>query len=113
VKQPNHNPFKEVKFISLFVSPKPTYETECASSPPLEPEPCPSGHPNTILEKEKFCAIDNPLAPTLETKKDSTVEHESFSFETSHISCSLLESLEFVLLKTTCFYEDLSHHLLL
>jgi hypothetical protein len=39
---------------------------------------------------------------TLETKrKDSTNEHENFSFETPHVSCSLLESPEFVLLSTT------------
>jgi hypothetical protein len=113
-QQPNHNPFEEVKFISPFVSPKLAYETERASSPSLEPKPCPSGYPNTILEKENLCALDNPLAPTLETKKkDSVVGHESFSFETPQISCPLLESLEFVSLKTTYFYEDHNHLIIL
>ena len=46
-------------------------------------------------------------APTQETKeKDSTIEHESFSFETPHVSSSLLESLEFVVLSTACCYEE-------
>jgi hypothetical protein len=51
--------------------------------------------------------MDIPAASTLETKEiNSTDEHESFSFETPHVSCSLLESLEFILLKTTSTYED-------
>jgi hypothetical protein len=65
---PNHDPFKEVKFISPFA-----YETKRIPSPSLEPKPCPSGHPNIILdsgldstlimhdisfEKENFCAMD-------------------------------------------------------
>jgi hypothetical protein len=51
--------------------------------------------------------MDNPAASTLETKDTNSIgEHESFSFETPHVSCSLLESLEFVLLKTSCSYED-------
>jgi hypothetical protein len=103
-----------VKFVSPLVSPKLASETECPSSPSLELEPCPSDYPITILEKENFCAMDNPLAPTLETeKKDSAVEHKSFSFETPHVSCSLLESLEFISLKTSCFYEDHNHLLIL
>ena len=51
--------------------------------------------------------MDIRLASTLETKEmNSTDEHESFSFETPHVSCSLLESPGVVLLKTTCPYED-------
>ena len=51
--------------------------------------------------------MDIPVASTLETKEMNSIdEHESFSFETPHVSCSLLKSLEFVLLKTTCSYED-------
>jgi hypothetical protein len=43
---------------------------------------------------EKFHAMDMPKASTLETKKKySTIEHESFSFETPLVSRSLLESL--------------------
>jgi hypothetical protein len=58
--------------------------------------------------------MDNPAASTLETKDtNSTGEHESFSFETPHVSCSLLESLEFILLKTTCSYEDPNHLIIL
>ena len=70
-----------MKFISPFVSPKLAYEIECASSPSLKPEPCPSGYLNIILEKENSCAMDIPKAPTLETKKNSANEHEDFSFE--------------------------------
>jgi hypothetical protein len=61
--------------------------------------------PTLILHK-KICAMDNPSAPTLETKKDSAIEHEGFSFETPHISCSLLESPESTSLKITCSYKD-------
>jgi len=51
--------------------------------------------------------MDIPSASTLETKEmNSTDEHESFSFETPHVSCSLLKSLEFILLKTTSSDED-------
>ena len=58
--------------------------------------------------------MDIPLESTLETKEmNSTDEQESFAFETPHVSCSLLESLEFVLLKTTSSYEDPNHLLLL
>jgi hypothetical protein len=57
--------------------------------------------------------MDMPKATTLETKQGSANEHVTFSFETSHISCSLLGSLEFVLLQTTCPYEDHNHLLIL
>ena len=40
-QQPNHNPFEEVKFISPFVSPKLSYETECHHHPRLNPSPVP------------------------------------------------------------------------
>jgi hypothetical protein len=57
--------------------------------------------------------MDMPIAPTLETKeKDSTIEHASFSFETPHVSRSLLESPGFIVLSTTCPYEDPNHFLL-
>ena len=53
-------------------------------------------------------------APTLETKKkDSTIEHESFSFDTPLISCSHLESLEIVVLSVVCCYEEDNHPSLL
>ena len=127
-QQPNHNLFEEENLIFPFVSPKLAYETEQSSSPSLEPKPCPSGHPNFVLngqdstlivhdvslKKENSCAMDNPATSTLETKDtNSTGEHKSFSFETPHVPCSLLESLEFVLLKTTSSYEDPNHLLLL
>ena len=51
--------------------------------------------------------MDIPSASTLETKEMNSInEHESLSFETPHVSCSLLQSLEFVLLKAMCSYED-------
>ena len=51
--------------------------------------------------------MDIPSASTLETKEMNSIdEHESFSFETPHVSCSLLKSLEFILLKTTSSDED-------
>jgi len=49
-QQPIHNPFEEVKFTSLFISPKLAYETELSSSPSLKLEPCPSGHQNIVLD---------------------------------------------------------------
>jgi hypothetical protein len=70
---PNNNPFEEVKFISLFVSPKLSYETKCSSLLTLEPKLCPSSHQNIVhdsgrdstlilhdisLENEHFCAMD-------------------------------------------------------
>jgi len=54
--------------------------------------------------------MDNPEASTLETKeKDSTDEHETFSFKIPQDSCSLLESQEFISLKTMCSYKDPNH----
>ena len=58
--------------------------------------------------------MDMLKAPTLETKKkDSTIEHESFSFETPHVSCSHLESLEIIVLSDACYYEEDNHPSLL
>ena len=96
---PNNDPFKEMKFLSLFVSSKFAYENECPSSTSLEPKSCPSG--------QNLYAIDNLGAPILELKKnDSINKHEGFSFETPSISCSLLESPELIMLSATCFYKD-------
>jgi hypothetical protein len=100
---PNHDPFEEAKFISPFISPRLSSEIEWPFPLSLELEPCPSSHPNVILndgrdstlimhdgsfEKKNFCVIDMLKAPTLETKKNSAIEHESFFFETPHVSCS-------------------------
>jgi hypothetical protein len=108
-----------VKFISPFISPKLAFETKRSSSPSLQPKPCPSGHLDVVLdngrdstlilhdislENKNFCAMDISKAPTLETK-----EHESFFFETLHVSCSRLESLEFVVLSADCYYEEDNH----
>jgi hypothetical protein len=40
---PNNDPFEEVKFVTLFISP----------SPSLKPKPCPSGHPNFVLHDDQ------------------------------------------------------------
>jgi hypothetical protein len=114
---PNHYPFEEAKFIFPFISPKLACETEHTPSPSLEPKSCPSGHLNVVLDSDRestlilhdrFCAMDMPKAPTLETEKnDFTVEHEGFSFETPHVSSSRMESLEIVVLSATyCNEED-------
>jgi hypothetical protein len=50
---PNHDPFEEVKFISPFVSPRLSSETEWPLPSSLKPEPCPSGHPNIILHDDR------------------------------------------------------------
>jgi hypothetical protein len=58
--------------------------------------------------------MDMPKAPTLETQEnDFTIKHESFSFETPHFSCSLLEPPEFVVLSTICSHEDHNHLMIL
>ena len=89
---PNHDPFEEVKFISLFVSPKLAYEIEHTPSPSLEPRPCPSGNPN-----KNSCAMDSLEVQTLETKRRNSInEHESFTSDTPHISCSLSKFPEFI-----------------
>jgi len=111
---PNHDPFKEAKFIFPFVSPRISSETEHMVPPSLEPEPCPSSYQNIVLENKNLCAMDIPKAPTLETeKKDFAIEHEGLSFETPRISCLLLESPEFIVLSATCCYEEDNHPSLL
>ena len=119
-QHPNHDPFKEVKFISPFTSH--SCETEHLA-PSLELKQCPSGQPTVVLEndrdsmlfphdilltKENSYAMDLSKAPTLETEK-----HESFSFETPHVSCSRLESPEFVVLSAACCYKEDNHPSLL
>ena len=119
-QHPNHEPFKEVKFISPFISH--SCETE-HPTPSLDLKQCPSGQPTIVLKndrdsmlfphdilltKENSYAMDLSKAPTLETE-----EHESFSFETPHVSCSHLESLEFVVLSAACRYEEDNHPSLL
>ena len=115
-----------MKFISPFISH--SCETE-HPAPLLKLKQCPSAQPTVVLKndrdsmlfphniflmKENSYAMDISKAPTRETKeKDSTVEHESFYFITPHISCSLLEYPEFVLLSAACFYEDRKHLLIL
>jgi hypothetical protein len=104
-----HDPFEEVKFVSLFSSPKLAYEIERTPSPSLEPKPCPSGNPN----KNSY-AMDSLEAPTLESERRNSInEHESFTFETPRISCSLSKSPEFVSCSAQCFYEDCNHLLIL
>jgi hypothetical protein len=94
----NHDQSEEVKFISPFIS----HSCEMKSSLSLEPKQCPSSRP-----KENLWAMDKLEAPTLELKRnDSTNEHESFSFESPCVLCSVLESLELIMLSATCFYED-------
>ena len=120
---PNQDPFEELKFISPFISHRFPCKTEHPSSPSLELKQCPSGQPTVVLEndrdsmlfphdilltKENSYAMDISKAPTLETE-----EHESFSFETPHVSCSRLESLEFVVLSAACCYKEDNHPSLL
>ena len=94
-----------MKFISPFISHP--CEAERPSSPSLELEPFPSGQHDITLEKENFLAIDKLETSTLELEmNDSTNEHESSSFEFTHVSCSLLASLELITLSATGFYED-------
>jgi hypothetical protein len=66
---PNHNPFKEVKFISLFVSPKNAYEIERPSSTSLKRKSCPSGHQRVVLDNGR----DSTLIPP-----DLSLENENF-----------------------------------
>ncbi len=127
---PNQNPFEEAKFISPFVSPEllsHPCETKCLS-PSLEPKPCPSGHQKVVLdsgrdstfalhgtsfENKNSYAMDMPEAPPLETNMESSYEHGKSTFVIPQVSCSLFGSLEFVLLLTTCPYEDPNHLLIL
>jgi hypothetical protein len=52
-QQPNYNMFEEVKFVSLFISPKLACETEHISSPSLEPKSCPPSYPNVVLDNDR------------------------------------------------------------
>ena len=108
---PNQNTFEEVKFVNPFFS----------QSPLLKHKTCPTGHTNIIfnngldsidasLESENSHAMDTRETPTLEFKRrDSTNEHESFTFNTPHVSCSISKYPEFVSLSITCFYEGHNH----
>jgi hypothetical protein len=53
--------FEEVKFVSLFVSPRLPCETERSSSPSLKLKPCPSGHQNVVLSngRESMSILHN------------------------------------------------------
>ena len=108
---PNHDPFNEVKFISPFIAHRFSCETERASSPWLKLEPCLSSHQNVVLDsgrdstlplhiiscKKENSAMYIPIVPTLESKRrNSIIEHESFTFETPRVLCSLSKSPEFV-----------------
>ena len=88
---PTHKTLEDVKFISLFISPKLAYETERSSSPSLKPKPCPSDHPNVVLNDGR----------------DSTLTIHDVSFEKENV-CAMD-----TLLSTTCFYEDPNHLLIL
>jgi hypothetical protein len=105
----NHDPFEEVKFISPFISLELSCEMNHPSPPSLELEPCPTGHPNIILENKNFCAMDIS-EQTLETKRrDSTYEHKNFTFKTPQVSCSFLKSPELISFSSTCYHEDHNH----
>ena len=97
-QHPNHDLFEKVKFISPFVSHSCEMEHP---APSLELKQCPSGQPNSY-------AMDISKTPTLETEEnDSTIEYESFSFETPHI-WSLQSSLCLVMLAAT--RQTTTHH---
>jgi hypothetical protein len=49
---PNHNSSMEVKFISLFISPRLSGETEHPSPTSLKRKPCPSGHKTVVLDND-------------------------------------------------------------
>ena len=121
---PNHDLFEDVKFVSPFISHELSCETKHPPSPSLVPRPCPSGQQNTILDSgresamilhnENSYAMDSLETPTLESKRrDSINKHESFTFETPRISCSLSKTPEFISLSTKCIYEDCNHLLIL
>ena len=87
---PNHGLFKEVKFVSPFVSPKVSYhpcEIEHPSSPSLKLKTCPSGHPNVVL--------DNGRGSTL-ILFDISLKNDNFY------------AMD-ILLSTTCSYRNHNH----
>nr|AAN04139.1 Hypothetical protein [Oryza sativa Japonica Group]ABB46798.2 hypothetical protein LOC_Os10g07110 [Oryza sativa Japonica Group] len=115
---PDNTPIEEVMAVLLHESPESTLEhddlhfirkdsgetlelhsKEPPSQPPIEREPCPSGHQNVVLdicqettlflhdaslEKENLQAMDKLETSTLEDE-NSTNEHESFSFKVSSV----------------------------
>jgi hypothetical protein len=117
------DPLKEVKFISPFISPRPTFypcETECPSSPSLEFNPYPFSYQNVVLDSDResssilhdasFCDLDIPTVSTLEPdKKHSANEHESFSFEFPQESCLHKVPPESISPRTTCSHKDHNH----
>ena len=50
---PNHNPSEEVKFISPFISPRLSSETEHLLPTSLEHNLCPSGHKTIVLDNDR------------------------------------------------------------
>ena len=88
---PNNDPFKEVKFISPFVSPELSCENEHPSSPLLKPELCPSGHQDIFLS----------------SRQDSMLILHDLSFEKENFYAMD------ILLSTTCLYEDPNHLVIL
>jgi hypothetical protein len=126
MQHPKHDPFEKVKFISPFISH--SCETK-HPAPSLELKQCLSDQPTVVpendrdstlfphdifLTKENSYDMDISKAPTLKTEEnDFTIEHESFSFMTPHVSCSHLESPEFVVLSVACYYEEDNHPSLL
>ncbi len=99
------------------------HSKEPPSQPPIEPEPCPSGHKNIVLdicqettlflhdaslEKENLQAMDKFETSTL-ADENSTNEHESFTLKIPQESCSHKESLESYPISTTSLYENNNH----
>ena len=88
---PNHDPFDEVKFISLFIASKLACEIERSSPPSLKPKPCPSSHQNIVLDNDR----------------DSTLILHDISLQNKHFYAMG------TLLSATCFHEDHNHLLIL
>ena len=111
----NNDPFREVKFVTPFVP----------LSPSLELKTCSFGHPNIIFnsglqsidasrENKNSHAMDIHETPTLESKRSESInEHESCTFGTPCVSCSLSKPPEFVSHSAKGFYEDRNHLLIL
>ena len=88
---PNNNPFEEAKFISPFISPRLSSETEHPSPTSLERKPCPSGHKTVVLDNDR----GSTLFPN-----DVSLKNENFY------------AMD-ILLSATCFHEDHNHLLIL